>query len=104
ELFIGRREIGDVDLDVMLVVFRQWLVGLEKDQMLLRPDLHPGLAPLAVFAGMRLRAQHLAIEARDTVDGALRHIETHIGQTEPDRAEELLVRLVDAEAIAPGAG
>ena len=104
QFLVGTREVLDIDLDVMAVIGRDRLVGLVEQQILMVADVDPGdpARPVAVDCG--LGAKQLAIEARDPLGGAFRHVELEIGHAEIDRAKALEVRAVHVEAVAPRAG
>src|SRR5580704_17496122 len=98
------RELLRVDLQVMAVEFRDFPVGFAEDQFLLIPSADMRGAAFAVLLDAGGRIEDLAIEARDAVSGTLRHGELDIAHAEIDRAEPFLVRLVEAELVAPWAG
>src|SRR5215472_17799054 len=88
----------------MAIEFGDFPVGLAEDQLLSGPGADVGGAPLAVLLHTSRRIKDLAVEARDAVGGAFRHGELDIRHAEIDRAEPLLIRLVEAELVAPRAG
>src|SRR6266436_8852341 len=98
------REFLGIDLQVMAVELRDFLVGLAEDQLLLVADADMGGAALAVLLDLGRRIEDLAVEARDAVRGPFRYGELDIAHAEIDRAEPLFIRLVEAEPIAPRAG
>src|SRR6202022_3923018 len=78
--------------------------GLAEDQLLLVSDADMRGAALAVLFDLGRRVEDLAVEARDPVRGSFRHRELDIAHAEIDRAEPFLVRLIEAELVAPRAG
>src|SRR5687767_12954100 len=66
---IWAREVGDVDLDVVVVVLAQRLRRLREVQALVLPDIHRGSVP--VKAGRS--AHDLLVKPRDALGAALRH-------------------------------
>ena len=96
------REIDNIDLHVMLIVFRQRVVGLTERQILVLAHLHARGRAIAI-GHSRGRADHRRIKGRNPARSADRHIELHIGHPERDAAEARNIRLVAADAIAPGA-
>src|SRR5438094_6388849 len=98
------REFLGIDLQVMAVELRYFPVGLAEDQLLLRPGADMRGAALAVLLDASRRVEDFAVKARDAVRGSLRHGELDIAHAEVDRAEALLVRLIEAELVAPRAG
>src|SRR3954451_6589004 len=89
---------------MMAIIFRERPVGLAEDQLLVAADLDMRGLAIAVLLDIGERAEHLAIKAGNALRGALRNRELDIGNAEIDLAETLLVRLKEAELVAPGAG
>src|SRR6266481_272260 len=101
QLRVRARKIRDVNLDMMAVVRRKLAVGLAERQIL--PDAHfdSRRSTSAVIVGGRsLGAHHVAIESRDPVSGAFRHVELDIRDSERDSAETFIGR-VTSNAISP---
>src|SRR5438094_2467440 len=88
----------------MAVEFRQFLVGLAEDQLLLRPDLDMRRLAAAIALHLGQSAEDLFIEARNPLCRAARDSELDIGNAEVDLAKPLLVGAVEAELVAPRAG
>src|SRR4029077_339565 len=72
QLLVWPAEILDIDLQVMAVEFRQLLVGLAENQLLLRPDLDVCRLAAAIALDLGQRAEDLFIEARYAFRRALR--------------------------------
>src|SRR4029077_20332720 len=70
----------------------------------MRADLDTRGLAVAVLLDARDGAQHLPIKAGDTLGGPLRHRELDMGNAEIDLAEALVVRAVEMDPVAPGAG
>src|SRR4051794_10482096 len=104
ELLVRRGEILDIDLQMMPVKFGKRPVGLAENQLLVAADLDMRGLAVAVLLDIGERAEHLAIKAGNPLRGALRNRELDIGNAEIDLAETLLVRLKEAELVAPGTG
>jgi hypothetical protein len=96
-------EVGDINLNMMVVEGRQILLGFPEDEILLLADLHRDRRAVAVRK-LRRRTDHAAIEGADPLCRSDRHVELDIGNAEPDAAEACGIRLVHAHAIAPRAG
>src|SRR6202030_386870 len=95
------REIRDVDLDVMAVVF--WLrpVGLAKHQALILSDFH-GSSDVGAILDLRRNAHDLRVEFAITLGATDGSVEFDIGNAERDTPETGGVRLVATQAVAPG--
>src|SRR6202022_4281054 len=78
--------------------------GLAEDQLLLVSDADMRSAAVAVLLDLGRRVESRAVEGRDAVPGYFRHRELDIAHAEIDRAEPFLVRLIEAELVAPRAG
>src|SRR5215510_808705 len=96
-------EVDDVDLHVMLIVFRKRPVGLAEDEILVLADLDPSGGAVGIGDG-RGRTDHRRVESRDAARGADRHVELDIGHAERDASEARKVGLVAANPVAPWAG
>ena len=97
-------EIRHVDLDVVAVIFGELLVGLAEDEFLLRADRDVRRLAAAVCLDLGVGAEDFLVEAGDPVGRPGRHRVLDIRNAEIDLAKALLVRLVDVELVAPGAG
>src|SRR5271163_2325957 len=104
ELVMRAREFLGINLQVMAVEFRDLVVGLTENQLLPGPGADVSGAALAILLDAGRRIEDFAIELGDTVGGPLRHSELNIGHAEIDRAKPFLVRLVEAELVAPREG
>src|SRR5205085_1313324 len=93
-----------IDLHMMAVVIRQFLVGFAEDEFLLVADRDMRRLAAAIAFDCGMGAEDLLIEAGDAVRRPRRHGELDIRDAEIDLAEALLVRLVDMQLVAPRAG
>src|SRR5690349_3198637 len=94
-------KIRDVDLHMVAVIIRLRRIGLAECQILVLADLgarHGG----TVVRELGLDPHDLRIEVADALGGPARHVELDIGDAERDPPEAGAIRLVAAQAIAPG--
>ena len=89
EFVMRARKFLHIDLEMVAVEFRQFLVGLAEDQFLLIPGTDMRSTAFTVLLDARRRVEYLAVEARDAVRGSFRHGELDIAHAEIDRADGL---------------
>src|SRR5205085_12064772 len=87
ELVMRARELLRIDLQVMAVELRNFLIGLAEDQFLLVPGADMRGTAFTVLLDARRRVEDFAVEARDSVRGSFRHTELDITHAEIDCAE-----------------
>src|SRR3974377_1222547 len=85
----------------MAVKLRYFAVGLAEDEFLLVAGGDIGRAAFAVFLNASRRVEDLAVEARDAIRSSFRHGELDVAHPKIDGTEPFLVRLVEAELVAP---
>src|ERR1051325_13805 len=104
QFLVRAAEILDINLDVVPVIVRQFLVGLAEDEFLLIAYRNMRRLAAAIALNLGVGAEDLLVEAGDASRRPRGDGELDIGNAKFDLAEALLVWLVDVQLVAPRAG